>query len=353
MIVAKFGGSLLSSAEGYLEVAEFVKKHDIPIVVASAPGGKPKVTDLLISAYKAWERTGNCGGDFDEAEGRFLRIAEKLGCDISSKLNALKADINAGCGFDYAVSRGEFFSAYLLSKALGYRFVDAKECIKLTLDGRIDLCSVRAHSVNIKPPCVIPGFYGFLPSGKLKLLSRGGSDISGALISSVIGADYWKCTDVEGIYDGYGGVIEQLSYDEAELLCYFGASVMQYESLSFLKRTGAKLIVRGIQENKRGTVVSGEPSFVPARSSKQMLYAENIDRGYVEDCGLKVAFFASTLGKTVALIDEMGFSPLAIERILGKGAQRVTVTAVIGPFIVGEGDGAPLFTSKIGRLYMS
>lgn len=352
MIVAKFGGSSLSSAEGYLKVAELIKRHNIPVVVVSAPGGKPKVTDLLISAYREWENTGNLGSDFDEADFRLNNIAKGLGYDISALLRALKADISAGCGYDYAVSRGEFFSAYLLSKALDYNFVDAKECIKFTNGGKIDLCSTRAHSVNIKPPCVIPGFYGFLPSGKLKLFDRGGSDISGALIASILGAEYWKCTDVEGIFDGYGGVLDNISYDEAELLCYFGATVMQYESLAFLKRARTKLIIRGTCINKRGTIVSSEPSLTPARSSKQMLYAENIDVRYVEDSGLKVAVSASLLGKTVALIDGMDFSPAAIERILGKNALPVKATAAVGPFSQDEAVGKPFIATTVSRLYI-
>ncbi len=347
MIVAKFGGSSLSSAEKFLLVAEFVKRHEIPVVIASAPGGEPKVTDLLISAYRAWEENGDLGCDFAEAEKRLSGIASGLKIDIAPRLASIKADINAGCGFDYAVSRGEHISAYLLSKLLGYAFIDAKECIKLTESGKIDLCSTEAHSVNIKPPCVIPGFYGYMPSGKLRLLSRGGSDISGALIASVIGSEYWKCTDVEGIFDGYGGVIDHLSYDEAELLCYFGASVMQYKSLAYLKKSHSKLVIRGTCIDKTGTVVSDEPCRQAAKSSKRMLYAENVDIGYIEDCGL--------LGKSIALIDDMGFSQAAIRRILGESACFVTVTAAIGPYVQGEVGGlaTPLITTKLGRLYVT
>lgn len=352
MIVAKFGGSSLSSADGYRAVAKFIERHDIPVVIASAAGGTPKVTDLLIGAYETWKNTGSVGSDFEEAKRRLERLAEKLGYDISPQLFALEADIGSGRGYDYVVSRGEYISAFLLAKVLGYNFIDATKCIKFTQGGKIDLRSVLAHKVNIVPPCVIPGFYGAMPSGKVRLLSRGGSDISGALISSALGAEYWKCTDVEGIFDGFGGVIDRLSYDEAELLCFFGASVMQYESLAFLRNARTKLVIKGTCIDKTGTTVYNEPISSPARSLKQMLFCENIDVGYVEDRGLKVAFFASMLGRNVALVDGMGFSDAAVARILGE-VRRVNVTAVVGPFSPSESDGKLLFENAIGRIYLS
>lgn len=39
--------------------------------MVSAPGGKPKVTDLLISAYFEWVNSGDCGKYFDIVADRF------------------------------------------------------------------------------------------------------------------------------------------------------------------------------------------------------------------------------------------------------------------------------------------
>ncbi len=350
MVVAKFGGSSLADSRGYLRVADFIKSMDIPVAVTSAPGGKKKVTDLLIASYRTWEKTGspNCP-EFDEVKDRFTEIAIGLNMDISPRLAALEADISAGCGYDYAVSRGEFLSAYILASLLGYKFIDATECVKFTIGGQIDFPSTMAHGVRITQPCVIPGFYGFMPSGKVKLMVRGGSDISGALIASVLNAEYWKCTDVCGIFDGFGGVIERLSYDEAEALCFFGATVMQYESIAFLRKAGVRLTVRGL--NAGGTIVGTQNSGSVARSSKEMYLVKDGDIGKIEQEGLKVAFYSNLIGSSEALVDGNGFSEAAIRRILGE-AKKVKVTAVIGP--KDECDcGKLLFCGEKARLYLS
>ena len=46
---------------------------------------------------------------------------------------------------------------------------------------------------------VIPGFYGAMPNGTVKTFSRGGSDVTGAIVARAIGADmYENWTDVSG-----------------------------------------------------------------------------------------------------------------------------------------------------------
>lgn len=353
MTVAKFGGSSLADSEGFKRVCEIVKENGIPVVIVSAPGGKPKTTDLLIEAYREWERSGNCGKALDEACERFLHIAAPLGIDISGRLNSLRADINSGCGFDHAVSRGEYLGAVILSKVLGYNFVDATDCVKLTLDGRIDYDSILAHGVLIKTPCVIPGFYGKLPNGKLKLLPRGGSDISGAAIAAAVKGEYVKWTDVDGIYDGSGGIIEKLGYDEAELLCYFGASVMHYEAIPILKKAGLKLTVKNTFNCSAGTLISGERSSGRAFSKRTMFMGGDEAARHaaeIESEGLKIPFRASLLGRTKILIDDCGFSPLALRRILRyDDIVPVVATAAIGNAPV-EGD--LLFRAPFGAVYV-
>lgn len=46
---------------------------------------------------------------------------------------------------------------------------------------------------------VIPGFYGSLPDGSVKTFSRGGSDVTGAIVARAVMADlYENWTDVSG-----------------------------------------------------------------------------------------------------------------------------------------------------------
>lgn len=358
MVVAKFGGSSLSCGQNFCIVKDIVERNKIPVVIVSAPGGSEKITDLLIAAYKKWEKTGSCEGEeTDKIRNRFGEISSKLNVDIGPRLKALEAAINAGCGYDYAVSRGENLSARILAEALGYNFIDAEKCVKLTLDGNIDFRSTKAHSVNIVTPCVIPGFYGLMPSGKVKLLPRGGSDISGALIAAALNADYEKWTDVDGIYNNWGGVTERLDYDEAELLCYFGATVVQYRTFAVLKKAGVKMTVKNTFSSVgKGTTVSDKPCESYAFSSKSMFLgfdkAES-HKANIEACGLKVAFEAKLLDKSVLLIDDCSFSQRALRRILGTDAERVNVTALVGKAPEDFRAGKLLFGTKAGKIYLS
>lgn len=356
MIVAKFGGSSLLNAAGFKRVVDIVRKSNMPIVIVSAPGGKPKVTDMLIAAYKQWVNTGKCDDAFDCIYNKFHSIAAAFGIDIDTRLIEIKAAINAGMGYDYTVSRGEYLSALILSDILGYNFVDAKECVKLTLDGKIDFESIKAHSGAIKCPCVIPGFYGKLPVGEVKLLPRGGSDISGAAIAAAIGGEYYKFTDVDGIFDGMGGIIDYLSYDEAELLCYFGATVMHYESMPILKKAGVKLTVKGTFSNSTGTLIAAKSCKKFAFSSKRMFLGGGNAANHIAEIvneGLKIPFKSSLFDKKRIIIDDCGFSPLAIKRILCySDIEEVIVTAAVGNIPPDFMQGELLYSNENGKIFI-
>ncbi len=370
MIVAKFGGSSLADAEGFARVARLIRENDIPIVIVSAPGRikassdcsvrstpqSDKVTDLLIAAYNEWERSGDCENSFEKVQERLQNIALSLDMDISRQLDAIKTAIDSGAGYDYAVSRGEVVSARILSSLLGYDFLDAKECIKLKLNGEIDFKSILAHSEAIKPPCVIPGFYGKLPNGKIKLLPRGGSDISGAAIAAAVNGEYQKWTDVGGGYDGHGGVITRLNYDEAELLCYFGATVMQYEAIPILKKANVSLTVKNSFSHSEGTLISKERCEGYAFSSRTMLLGGNEAYAHIDEIlseGLKIPFRASLLGEKKVIIDDCGFSPLALKRILPYSDIRTAkVTAVIGKIPFEFANARHIYSGENGSIFV-
>ena len=94
-------------------------------------------------------------------------------------------------GRDYAASRGEYLNGIVLAAYLGFRFIDAREVILFDAHGNFDaertndVCRERLKNV---PRAVIPGFYGAMPDGSIKTFSRGGSDITGSIISRAVPA---------------------------------------------------------------------------------------------------------------------------------------------------------------------
>ena len=85
---------------------------------------------------------------------------------------------------------------------------------------------------------VFPGFFGMTPSGHIATFSRGGSDITGAILARGLRADlYENFTDVNGIFAANPSIIEhpdsikQMTYREMRELSYAGFSVFHDEAL--------------------------------------------------------------------------------------------------------------------------
>ena len=84
----------------------------------------------------------------------------------------------------------------------------------------------------------MPGFYGRTPNGKIRVMSRGGSDISGALAAAAVDADvYENWTDVSGILMADPKIvadpkpIKSITYAELRELAFMGASVLHEDSI--------------------------------------------------------------------------------------------------------------------------
>ena len=85
---------------------------------------------------------------------------------------------------------------------------------------------------------VIPGFFGYTEDGEICTFSRGGSDISGALVAAGVNAAlYENFTDVDGIFSAHPGYvhhpepIKELTYREMRELSYAGFTVLHDEAL--------------------------------------------------------------------------------------------------------------------------
>lgn len=249
MKVCKFGGTSMASAKSITKVIDIVMGDDARrYIVVSAPGKRDsndeKITDLL---YKAWD-VNNQGGDVDavfaKIEDRFLSIARELMVDIDIKgeLDTIKKNIVKGHSRCYCASRGEYLSALLLASKMDLPFVDVVDIVKfndngeLLLQETLSLISKRLDGVE---RAVLPGFYGSDMTGEIVTFSRGGSDITGALVANALRADlYENWTDVDGflvadprIVDN-PAYIDYLSYKELRELSYMGAEVMHPESIA-------------------------------------------------------------------------------------------------------------------------
>ena len=215
-------------------------------VVVSAPGkrygGDIKVTDLLYQTYAEVKETGKTGEAFGKVSERFRGIVRELGIsfDIDGVLASTAEEIGREPTADFCASRGEYLSARITAAYLGVPFLDARDYVKFTADGRLDerSFSLLGEALKNAPRAVVSGFYGEDVSGKVKTFSRGGSDISGAIVARAAGADlYENWTDVSGFLACDPRIVDSperihaLSYKELRELSYMGANVLHSESI--------------------------------------------------------------------------------------------------------------------------
>jgi aspartate kinase len=111
---------------------------------------------------------------------------------------------------------------------------------------------------------VIPGFYGtFAGTDEVKTFSRGGSDITGAIVARAIGADvYENWTDVSGILMADPRIVEnpesipRVTYAELRELSYLGAQVLHEDTIFPVAEKNIPLNIRNTNEPEHpGTII--------------------------------------------------------------------------------------------------
>ncbi len=258
--VTKFGGSSLASAEQFKKVADIVlAEKERRYVVPSAPGkrfsGDEKVTDLLYKCYDEFSK-GLDSEAFEIIKERYNLIIDGLGLEMSleKEFELLRTSFIARAGRDYAASRGEYLNGLILAKYLGFEFVDAAEVIFFKNDGSFDsektneVMSERLSKIDY---AVIPGFYGKMPNDTIKTFSRGGSDITGAIVARAVHADeYENWTDVSGFMIADPRIVENpkyisvITYRELRELSYMGATVLHADSIFPVKTSGIPIHIK-------------------------------------------------------------------------------------------------------------
>jgi aspartate kinase len=265
--VAKFGGTSLADAEQFRKVESIIKADkERRYVVPSAPGKRTsadkKITDLLYLCHAHAKQDLPFDEVFSIISGRYLEIVRDLGLDLDLRppLEEVKKKISQGASADYTASRGEFLSGLITASLLGFEFVDPHEIIFFDKLGRLDARTtqeVTARRLAKVQRAVIPGFYGVSHDRQVKTFSRGGSDITGAIIARGVGADiYENWTDVSGLLMADPNIVEHpkpidtVTYRELRELAYMGANVLHDEAIFPVREAGIPVRIKNT--NKPG-----------------------------------------------------------------------------------------------------
>ena len=282
--VLKFGGTSMADAAQYHKVRDIVLSDPTRRVVVVSAAGKRfsednKITDLLYLCYAHLQYGVSCDTIYAMIRERYCSIRDELGLktDLEGEFDALREKMEHGISREELVSRGEYFSALLMAEYLGFEFIDATRWLYFHYDGTVDQeKSYAALRELVGEGCaVIPGFYGLMPDGTIRTLTRGGSDITGALAAAALDADvYENWTDVSGILMADPRIvdnpkpIERATYSELRQLSYSGAQVLHEMTVFPVREKNIPLNIRNTNDPSHpGTLVSEE--FVEPRSSQQ------------------------------------------------------------------------------------
>ncbi|MGN0355834.1 MAG: aspartate kinase [Muricoprocola sp.] len=275
-IVAKFGGSSLADAEQFRKIRKILESNpQRRFVVPSAPGKRYKddikVTDMLYQCYEKTSRGEDYQEELQKIKDRYQEIIDDLKLEVSleREFAIMEEAFLAGAGKEYAASRGEYLNGILLAAYLGFEFVDAAEVIRFSPQGQLEDERTNFFLEKKLSTCknaVIPGFYGADDAGNIHTFSRGGSDVTGALVArGVKAALYENWTDVSGFLLTDPSIVEKpkkidvMTFSELRELAYRGATVLHEDAVFPARREGIPIHIRNTNDPEHnGTLICSE-----------------------------------------------------------------------------------------------
>lgn len=269
----KFGGTSVADAAQLRRVKAIVEADaGRRWVVVSAPGKRTasdqKITDLFYLCHENAKR----GVGFDEVfaliSQRYEGIVKDLGLSVPIKelLDEIRTRIKQGATADFCASRGEFLHGHVVAAFLGFSFVDPAEMILFNSRGVFlpeETNTKVAERLAKHERVVVSGFYGAKPDGSIKTFSRGGSDITGAIVARAVGASvYENWSDVSGMLMADPRVVKDpkpirtITYRELRELAYMGATVLHDEAIFPVRESGIPVNIRNTNDpSAPGTII--------------------------------------------------------------------------------------------------
>jgi aspartate kinase len=310
MIVMKFGGTSVGSADAIRKVAAIVAEAlpRKPAVVVSAVS---KVTDrLLESARLAQKRKKTPEKLLEGVSATHHQILGELGLPadlVDADLRKLGEALRGiyllreltPRSLDYVVSFGEVLSSQIVAALLESRGIAARawtgwEAGVLTDDQHGEAAILPetygllkknlSRELGKRVP-VITGFVGRTQSGERTTLGRGGSDYSAAIVGRALRAEEIQIwTDVNGIMscdprivsDAF--TIRYITFAEAAELAYFGAKVLHPKTVEPAVDVGIPVrIVNTFDPEDPGTLVVKDSD--PSPSDDRVVEGLAVKRG--------------------------------------------------------------------------
>ncbi len=286
MKVFKFGGASVKDAQSIKNVGEVLRREGFEscLLVVSAMG---KTTNALEKVCLEFIETARIGESLEPVVEYHKAIIEELFEPSHSLFSELELIFDQLRGFtleedkggydyyyDQIVSFGELISskilsAYLLELGFLHEWLDARNYIltdSTYREGEVNWedTLMRIKEISPEGSYVTQGFIGSDIEKQTVTLGREGSDYSAAIFAYGLDADsmtIWK--DVPGVMSGDPRkfhkvtLLEEISFEEAIEMAYYGASVIHPKTMQPLQRKNIPFFVKSFLEpDKKGTKIS-------------------------------------------------------------------------------------------------
>jgi aspartate kinase len=298
MKVMKFGGTSVGKPERMHQVAQLITKDgEAKIVVLSALSG---TTNTLVSIGDALSKGDKAGAKqiVDQLEAHYKQFIldllkkeetrAKANGQISEHFEFLniitKISFNDALNKDI-LAQGELmstklFSLYLEEQGIDHALLPALEFMSIDANDEPQVAAIRkklnailaAHSA--KKLFITQGYICRNARGEVDNLKRGGSDYTASLVAAATNStvcEIW--TDIDGMHNNDPRVvnktvpIEQLSFEEAAELAYFGAKILHPTCIwpAQQERVPVKLL-NTMQPEAAGTTITQEAGSVGVKA---------------------------------------------------------------------------------------
>jgi aspartate kinase len=298
MKVMKFGGTSVGKPERMQHIAGMVIKETEPvIVVLSALSGTTNALVEIGELIAKGERQG-AKQAIDKLEKHYQSFIKELvkGNDTLAKAKAiivehfeflniiLKISFSESLNKDI-LAQGELlstklFCVYLSEQGIEHQLLPALEFMSIDQYDEPQIGSIKIKLSQLlkkhknKKIFVTQGYICKNSRGEVDNLKRGGSDYSASLIAAAIGASVCEIwTDIDGMHNNDPRVvkktvpIEQMSFEEAAELAYFGAKILHPASIWPAQQYKIPVkLLNTMQPDAKGTLITEKAGSVGVKA---------------------------------------------------------------------------------------
>ena len=284
MIVLKFGGTSVGSAERIKNLYPLLPKKKCLVVLSAVSGTTNRLislSDFLKEGLQVeFEKElldfnsfyNTLIGQLFSSE-KYKKLAEEMIEMHLSQLRKWESGLYSKKRENDILSRGELISTslfhlHLQESGINSTLISALDFMRLNEDEEPDTEYIKQEIKKVMDEdsliTITQGYICRDKFGNISNLKRGGSDYSASLIGEAVQADEIQIwTDIDGMHNNDPRIVDNtspissMSFDEAAELAYFGAKILHPQSIGPAQRANIPVkLLNTLEPSKSGTLIS-------------------------------------------------------------------------------------------------